>query len=54
VFIDFGADILWKFEKYRDHFVCVRAASKEKIISDIINQAHVQNVAQCYSVLGNE
>lgn len=54
VFIDFGSDILWKFERYRDQFVCVRAASKEKVISDIINHAHVQNVAQGYSVLSNE
>jgi competence protein CoiA len=50
VFIDFGTDILWRFESYRDQFVCVRAVSKSRVISDIINQANVQNIAQGYSV----
>lgn len=45
VFLDFGTDILWRIEKYRDQFLCVRVVKKEKVISDIIGEAYIQNVA---------
>lgn len=54
VFIDFGTDILWKFEAYRDQFHCVKAVSKEVVISDIMNETSILNIANGYAVLGGE
>jgi competence protein CoiA len=54
VFIDFGADILWRIENYRNQFRCVRAIAKQKVILDIINEPNAQDIASKYSVLVDE
>lgn len=53
VFIDFGTDILWKLEAYRNQFHCVKAVSKEVVISNIKNESSVQNIANGYAVLNS-
>ncbi len=45
VFIDFGTDILWRLEEYRNRFLCVCAIAREKIILDIKNKPHVSDIA---------
>ncbi len=54
VLIDFGTDLLWKLESYRDQFHCVKAVSKEVIISNIINETSILNIANGYAVLSGE
>lgn len=51
VFIDFGTDLLWKIESYRNQFQCVKAVSKEVVISNIINESSVLNIANDYAIL---
>ena len=51
IFFDFGSDILWRLEKYRDQFYCVRAVAKRKVIEDIIQKTYVQTIAGRHSIL---
>jgi competence protein CoiA len=50
VFIDFGTDILWRIENYKNHFTCVRAVVKKKVILDVINKTKVQDIADDYTI----
>lgn len=54
IFIDFGADILWKLETYKGQFHCVKAVSKEIIISNIMDETSILNIANGYAVLNSE
>lgn len=54
VFIDFGTDLLWKIEPYRDQFHCVKAVSKEVIIANVMNETSILNIANGYAVLSGE
>jgi hypothetical protein len=51
VFLDFGSDVLWRFEKYRSQFMCVRAVAKHKVIADITNRAQCQLIGLGHSIL---
>lgn len=44
VFIDFGTDLLWKLEAYRDQFHCVKVVSKEVVIANIKSETSVHNI----------
>lgn len=51
VYLDFGTNILLRFENYRDQFKCVRAIAKEKVISDILCKDNVHDIAKDYTIL---
>lgn len=51
VFLDFGTEILWKIENYRDQFNCVRAMTKEEVIFGISNNEHVQDIGNGYTLI---
>src|SRR5690606_4992298 len=51
VYIDFGTDILWHIENYKNQFQCVRAVAKEKVIFDIINESNIQSIANNHSIM---
>lgn len=45
VLIDFGGDLLWRFESYKGEFSCVRAISKHKVVLDIKNEQNASEIA---------
>jgi hypothetical protein len=53
VLIDFGDEILWRIENYKNRFLCVRAIAREKVIHDIKTEKNVTDIASRFYALAD-
>lgn len=54
VIFDFGQDVLWRLENYRDQFSCVRAIHKEKFVWDVQHENQASEIASRFYPINKE
>ena len=54
VLIDFGGDVLWRIESYKNRFLCVRAIARRKVLHDIRNEGNAMDLASRFYPIEDE
>lgn len=54
VIFDFGQEVLWRLENYRDQFRCVRAIHKERFVWDLMHEKRAADIASRFYPISKE